>query len=150
MPVTDTDLKNLIITQVGGDTETGTLAASIDLIWTLAQGQSGGVPQLQFLLAKREAIDTLIGYYRSKVDYRIGSQQRMSHQQVNNLINLRNFVQANINDVRKGTARGGAQGQLTRTFPIVPADDDRTASMPDPNDRSYGGDPLLPPRWTVN
>lgn len=146
MTITKAQLQALIIVQCGGDTPANTLATNLPLIWDMYEGEAGGIPQLVFLYAKRDALDTLIGYYKGLTDYRSGDQMVYRHQQVVALTNLRNQVQAQINDKIKAyrLIRPPAQGTITRTAPITSGDLPETVGYPDPSGRTYRGDPLVP------
>ncbi len=137
MPLTPEQYQTLIITEVGDDAA-GTLATNIGVLWAGAGASSPGVYQ-QYLIAKRSAIDLLLGGARFQVDFRALDGASVDLDQIwRHLMDLRKLVEGEL--AKLGASAGIAIGELVQTAPIMP---DRPGPR-DPNSRRLRGDPLCP------
>jgi len=135
MPLTDDQLKALIVLQVGDDAA-GTLAANIDLLWTAHDDVDDQA--LHGLLTKRDAIDTMLGRVRQQVSFKAldGASVNLSDLS-KHLLAMRETLDGQIESAQAGVS-AGAIGLLTQTAPIMRDN----ASQADPNSRALRGDPL--------
>lgn len=133
MPLDAAGYQVQIIAEVGDDAA-GTLAASMDRLWTSADSQ----PTLygQYLYAKRAAIDVMLAKARNQVDFKALDRSVSLGQIFTHLQAIRQDTQDQIDQEVISAAAGGASGELTTTAPIAPP----PGSLIDANDRAYRGD----------
>jgi hypothetical protein len=140
MPLSDAAYQTLIVTQVG-DTASGLIAAQIATLWSLNDDQPSR--KLQYLHAKRAAIETLMGAVREQVTHQ--GEDNVRTQLSDKLKNLQIMLDAVDDDIDRYTASGvdtdsdfaAATGELTTTTSRPPP----SLAGPDANDPSYRGDP---------
>jgi hypothetical protein len=148
--VTAADLQNAIVSSVG-DTDSGFLAASIAAIWALYADKAQSGPRLQFLYAKREAIDWLLGQpeYANAVDVLTqGGLSVKQSQKVATLQAKREETQKEIVRLEL-SLRGTRTGAITTLDAVTPQAPPAglpvpVSSVPDANDSRFRGDPYQP------
>jgi hypothetical protein len=144
MPLNANEYRNLIVTQVG-DSTTGVVAANVDTLWTLHDDQPT-LPR-QFLHAKRDAIQVLMGTVREQVTIARSGTQTDLTDKMRNLQAMLSAVDAEIATIETLALKAASQarpmsGQLTATAPRSAPD-----GWPDANDPALRGDPYVPLRW---
>jgi hypothetical protein len=137
--IDDTQLKSLIISQVGD--LNGVVAANIDTIWEM-WAPFAVYPQLQFLYAKREATRTLQGQVWQQVTKTVGTLREQLTDRHAALGDAIADLTAEIAQVRKQAAgaQGVASGSLTTVDPVSPP----AGSALDADDPRYSGSPYAP------
>lgn len=126
----------LVIASIGGDTESGLLAANLPIFWTLHPSSSDSVRAIEI---KIDGIRMLLGQTWRKVSFKAldGASVNLSDM-FDHLAKLLTLSQAELAQMQSGAAGTAAIGQLTTNAPIMP-DSPRGVN---PNARSYRGDPL--------
>lgn len=142
MAITDEQYQEAILKQVGD--VNGVVAAEIEVYWEMFADQEP--VRLQFLYAKREAIDLLQGYVREQVNQRDPELAVDYSDKLKALQTMRNNVTAEIAKLEAAAAddavdedteaRQPVIGELTTTAPISPD----FCGQADANDRRYRGD----------
>jgi hypothetical protein len=137
MALTEDEWKQLVILQCG-DTETGILASTIDLLW-LKNADRADL-YTRFLYTKRDALDVLMATVRMKVDFKAldGASVSLSDL-MDHLQQMRDDVEGLIDDEQAGILNAPAIGDITTTAPIMPP-----PFWPDGNDPRYKGDIYQP------
>jgi hypothetical protein len=142
--ITDTALQNLIISEVGD--VNGVLAANMPVIWAKAN-KWRGVPDLQYLWAKREAVQTVISALRgTALNKQIGDFRIDKSEQVNIMERLSGDLSAQIVEMIKITAAGtparvGVLAATQMENPIAYQPTDPFSGALNANDAVYRGDP---------
>jgi hypothetical protein len=136
MALTEAELKSLIVLQVGDDAA-GTLAASIDLLWS-SHADTSAIG-LVALLTKRDAIDVMLAKVRNQVSFKALNGASVSASDMfDHLWKMRELIDAQIEAAQSGADGAFAIGELITVAPLG-ADSARGAN---PNARQYRGDPL--------
>jgi hypothetical protein len=136
MALTDDEYKSLIVLEVG-DTADQLIQNNIDTFWTLYDTLALA-GRLQYLYAKRKAVEVLMGSVRTLVDSEITGDSKFAlHQRMTNLETMLAACDQDIAAERRNLAgQGSAVGLLTTTAPIA-----SPTGRPDANDPRYSGDP---------
>lgn len=120
-----------------------TLDPQIDKLWEMYSDKSDTSLRLQYLYAKRAAIDWLLGQNRTQTNAKLGPFDSDCKTVFTNLLELRKLVSTQIEeeeDVLLEIVPGAPKvGAITQTAPHMV----EAGEWPDPNDRAYRGDPLL-------
>jgi hypothetical protein len=140
-PPTDTQLQQLLLVQIGDD---GTAREHIDVIWALHSGYAvyssvDGRFTLQFLKAKIEAIDVLVGAVRARVTFSEKDRRVDLNRMIDNLMLMRKNVEADVLSaiaLVQSVSGQAAVGQFDAVAPI-----ESPPQRPDANDTAYTGDP---------
>lgn len=139
MPLSDSDLKGMILEEMG-QFNNPFLALTIEtVLWPLYEEKSFIAPRLQYLYVKRHAMDWL----RSQHNPSPGQQATLEEDpQVTLRAKLRNEAHDEIEKVERKSAasRLAVVGQSNVTSPL-----ENERHEGNPNDRYYRGDPLR--RW---
>lgn len=139
MAVTADSWQRAILQEIGaylGDHDCG-LRRRITDIWELWEGKGETSLHLQYLYAKRQAIDYLLGSLRTQIDTELGPLKKRCKQIFDNLLELRKLITADIAEEDEHSGGTLAIGELTTTSPIMPEE-----GHLDPHSRYYRGDPL--------
>jgi hypothetical protein len=138
--MTEDEYIALIITEIGGDTSDGLLAANLPTYWALHASVADLT--LRALLTKIDGIRLLLGQTWRQVNFKAldGATVNLSDmfEHLTKLLELAEGQAA----AATSAAGGIAIGALTTTAPIMR---DRS-SQPNPNSRRIRGDPLRRPR----
>lgn len=143
MPTSPAEYQTFIVTEVG-DSPGGVLAANIATIWNLYAGETRD--HRHYLLAKKKALDFLMGTVREQVDQ---TQADTSTALTDKLRNLQAMYRNTLDELdadlaqwaaeeaaATATSRAGVSGQLTTVVPY-----EHPQSWPDPNAAHLRGDP---------
>lgn len=108
MALTANEYKLLIVREVND--EDNVVAAEIDAIWALYSDKASAY--LQYLYAKRKALDFLMGHVRKRVTtiLRGGDVQAADSDLMGHLDMLRKVVQGEIDEIEAGTVNIGGAG----------------------------------------
>lgn len=137
MPLDATAYQALIVDEVG-DTVDGHIAANVGTYWTLYDDRPSLA--MQYLYAKRKAIDVLLGKVREQVTMTgVEGVRAELDQKSKHLLVMREAVQADITAAETQVQASGrpAIGTLKQIAPVLPP----VAGSRDANDRRYQGDP---------
>lgn len=142
MTVSDVQLQNQIIKDIG-DTDAGDLAADIGAIWALYADKAQIAPRLQFLYAKREAVQEVMGSIRKNVDFTTPTLSVKLSQETDRLQDIYDRVQSEIEvvETRARANRPAVAALLVTTAPESPP---LWWQGRDANARSLRGDPYRP------
>jgi hypothetical protein len=138
--VTDAELQQLILKEIRCDRDPETQNA-IGLFWELYAEKALVAPRLQYLYAKRHALDFRIGRLSDQVDMLLGTDRIEQQQEIDHLQAVRLTVQQEIGKIegRARSIRVPAVGLIkARNSEPVPSDE------PDPSNSVYRGDPRKP------
>lgn len=138
--VSDADLAQLILVEVNGQGDSD-LANNVATLWALYAEKALVAPRLQYLYAKRHALDFRIGRLSAQVDLLLGTDKIVQEQEVQHLRQMRADVEAEIKvvETRARANRTPTVGKITAREPQPPWPD-----APDPSDSLYRGDARKP------
>jgi hypothetical protein len=148
--VTAAQLQSRILLEVGagleGSDELDLLTPSMAGIWDAWAWKGLSGIGFQYLYAKRQAIDVLLGQLRRKANFTNGPLTVAQNQWVTNLQKLRDNVTADLLrfEAQAAASRPPALAAILQTAPIM-NDPTLGINQLDPNSRRYRGDPLLAP-----
>lgn len=152
--MSDAALIALVPQQVGDPTQV-TITPAILAALTSAYADKVGVPRLQYLYVRRDALDTMLGPTWSQVSYnQQGYLSESLSDQNRALLAMRAAVQLEIEAMEK-TARGrrpGAILPITQSAPVTQADGAAQGQTPNTqpynaNDPSLTGSPYRRAPW---
>jgi hypothetical protein len=149
MPTTAQQMQNLILMEVGEPLTGGPIGPVLPTLWSMFtdKGLLPNGTRLQYLYVLAKAFDIKIGLIMDGAYMPVGQVQ---HEKLDDKVSgYRQQRDATLEEIVKlekvaGGLRAPVVGQLTRTAPIQPADSPYTTLGPDPNDRRFRGDPLVP------
>jgi hypothetical protein len=108
---TDADLQRLIVLEVG-DADDKRLSRNISLLWSLYT--NAGSQTMQYLLARRHAIQMVMGAVRELIDINAAGEVNVSwSQRIGNLKVMLDATQAEIDAIASGGGVGGNTGAGT-------------------------------------
>lgn len=138
-----------------GDPAQATITAAVLSTLTTAYADKVSMPRLQYLYAKRHALDVMLGPTWAQVDYNMPStlSEKLSDQN-KALLAMRAAVQGEIEAMEK-TARGrrpGAIVGITQTAPVTQADgyaqgQASNTTPVDANSPALAGSPYVRASW---
>lgn len=129
-----------------GDTQDGLIANNIDMIWSVALDANTSAPlPVLFLLAKVEAIDMLLGWYKEQVTFGSSGDLNVS---LTDRITFLERLKTELTKKIKARRPGAVIGQITQTAPVMPQDilNAEVPPIVDANDASFGGSPYVSQR----
>lgn len=158
MATTASMVKNLILMKIGDNEGKGPLSQivsganrNIDVLWDMYADKAlvANGARLQYQYTLREALDMVLGLIATGDFWEIGIQVRALDEKRIAFEHLRDAADAEIKTLesKAKAVRPPATGLLRQTAPIEPDDLTSTQYAPNPNDRRYRGDPLLPPYY---
>lgn len=140
MPLSEQDYIDLVITEIGGDTEDGLLATQLPIYWELHADLASDAARMAAI--KIDGLTLLLGQTWRKVSFKAldGASVQLSDM-FDHLSALLDLARTAAGQLSSGAGGGVAIGTLTKTAPLMPD----TPRGLDPNGRQYRGDPLRRP-----
>ncbi len=150
--LTPTDWQNLLLLEVGAGIDGKSdvekrildkLTPNLNVIWIAWADKAFVHPRMQYLYAKRQCLDILIGQFRDLVSTTIGGFNANQQQRLQNMQEMRKTVDADITklETQSQGSRSPAVGTINQTSPVM-----AELGRPDPNASSYRGDAIVHPR----
>lgn len=115
------------------------LGAQVAFLWDSWSDKTAVSLRLQYLYAKRSALDWLLGQLWPLTNGALGPLNARCKDRFDNLLKLRELTEVQLaQEEKRATFHGSVIGDIERLTPI-----EVEAGCPDPSDRRYRGDPVL-------